>query len=87
MASDPIVLGAIWFTPHSLVVSIFPDVCIGVVAVESDTDGHWKCYIGYGMGSSEQADAASVAHYGMPLGNRDAAAAFFPSLDKEKFRY
>ena len=63
------------------------DICIGIVAISSGPDGEWKCYIGYGAGLDEDADAQRIAANGMPLASAAGAVGLFPSLDIERYRY
>lgn len=86
------ILDVCWWTPASpwLGAIVFaPDgPVIGIVAIESYApEGHWKAYIGLGTGNDEERDAEYIARVGMPLGNAQAAAAFFPQLDVKKYKY
>lgn len=91
------ILDAVWWTPPrnnilldavvGKLLGTAQVLCIGAVAVGMGYDGHWKCYIGYGLGDDEKQDAQRIATNGVPLGSREAACAFFPSLPVEKFEY
>jgi len=83
------ILGSTWWTPPVAAGRIVMggDLIIGVVAIESFTDGSWKAYIGYGGGEDEQRDQQRIASYGMPIGNKEAACGFFPHLTPSKFKF
>lgn len=86
------IIKQIWYTPvlpnrTILDVENLPELCIGIVAVVIDGCGRWKCYIGYGGGVDENSDAKHISQWGVPLGKKEAACAFFPCLDPEKFEY
>jgi hypothetical protein len=82
------IIDAIWYTPAvSLPIAIIADICIGIVAVQINDEGDWKCYIGYGSGKDEDADKQQVAAHGMPLASKDAAVGFFPQADPERYKY
>ena len=56
---------------------------IGIVATEV-YNGKWRAYMDVVSGSDENADAQSVADYGIKL-SKSEALAFFPYLNSLKF--
>jgi hypothetical protein len=83
------ILGSAWYTPP--VVNLMDDhlfgttkqlgMSIGVVAIKSGSEGHWKAYIGFGIhGDDQKADEQHIAANGMPLGDKHVACAYFPEL-------
>lgn len=85
------ILGSHYWTPPKPFMTVLDPVdnnmCIGIVAIESHTDGSWKCYVGCGAGDNDKLDEQLIAANGMPIGNKSAACGFFPHLDEAKFQF
>lgn len=90
---QPTVIASTWWTPPippldvitQALINPSASLCIGAVAVQIDYDGTWKCYIGYGTGEDEEADANRIRDWGVPLGFARAAIGLFPQLDSNKY--
>lgn len=71
------ILDSVWFSPGTEV--------IGIVAVETFTDGQWKAYIGTTFGFDQKSDGQAIAARGAGL-RWDMAQGIFPSLDIRKYK-
>lgn len=81
------ILDVFWFANQTINrFAIYPDACIGIVAVETyEPTGEWKAYIGIGAGINSEHDKQQVATYGSGL-TPEQAQGFFPNLDIAKYK-